>query len=127
MTIVMISGSRSIRQLPKQAIASINKIIELRFEIIIGDAPGVDALIQQYLKLKGYEKVTVYYAMFNGLGCPRNSNDYPTVGVAGNYVDRDTELCAIANYGLAIWDGRSKGTRDNIVKVKRTKVIAVIA
>ncbi|WP_199328314.1 hypothetical protein [Anabaena azotica] len=124
---VMISGSRSIKRLPQEAIASLDKIMELGYEIIIGDAPGVDALIQQYLRLKGYEKVTVYYAMFNGLGCPRNSNDYPTVGVVGNYVDRDSRLCTIANYGLAIWDGRSKGTRNNIAKVKRTKVITVIA
>ncbi|RUS92287.1 hypothetical protein [Trichormus variabilis] len=121
--IVMVSGSRCIQELPTPAIISLNKIIELEFKVILGDAPGVDNLVQQYLKSQGYQNVTVYYAMFNGNGKPRNSNGFKTVGVYGNYVDRDQQMCAIANYGLAIWDGKSRGTAANIQRVKRTKVI----
>jgi adenine-specific DNA-methyltransferase len=119
----MISGSRCIQELPPAAITSLNKIIELKFNIIIGDAPGVDVQVQQYLKSQGYQNVTVYYAMFNSNGKPRNTSGFNVVGVRGNYVDRDKQMCSIANYGLAIWDGKSKGTAANIQRVPRTRVI----
>ncbi|MTJ14748.1 hypothetical protein FJR11_19635 [Anabaena sp. UHCC 0187] len=121
--IVIISGSRCIHELPTPTIISLNKIIELEFKVIIGDAPGVDNLIQQYLKSQGYQNVTVYYAMFNGNGKPRNTSGFNVVGVLGNYVDRDKQMCSIADYGLAIWDGKSRGTAANIQRVQRTKVI----
>lgn len=122
---VIVSGSRSIKQLPQQAIASLDKIILLNFAVIVGDAYGVDVLVQKYLKSKQYENVTVYYATFGGSGKPRNTNGFNTVGVPGNYIDRDKKMCEIANFGLAIWDGKSKGTRENIERVKKTRVIEV--
>ena len=121
--IVMISGSRSIKELSTSAITSLNKIIELEFKVIIGDAPGVDVQVQQYLQSQTYQNVTVYYAMFNGNGKPRNTHGVNVVGVLGNYVNRDKQMCKIANYGLAIWDGKSQGTAANILRVQRTKVI----
>ncbi|MEG4286400.1 hypothetical protein QUB68_25035 [Microcoleus sp. A006_D1] len=123
MTKVLISGNRSIKTLPIEAIASIERIIAQNFHIIIGDADGVDSLVQQYLKKQGYQKVTVYYAKFNSLGKPRNHHGFPTVSVAGNYSNRDRMMCSIADYGLAIWDGRSSGTRANINRVPLTRII----
>lgn len=120
---VLISGSRSIKQLPTEAIASINRIIELQFKIIVGDALGVDSLVLKYLKSKNYEQVKVYYALFDGKGKPRNTSGYPCVGVSGNYRDRDKLMCSLADYGLAIWDGKSIGTAENISRVQKTKVI----
>ena len=43
---VAISGSRSIETLNTESLTRINKIIELNYEILIGDAPGVDLLVQ---------------------------------------------------------------------------------
>ena len=132
--IVMIFGSRSISVLPdlaipteRSAIASLNKIIELQFNVIIGDAPGVDNLVQQYLKSRNYQNVTVYYAMFNGNGKARNSNGFSVIGVTGNYQNRDEQMRAIANYkyGLAIWDGVSRGTKKSIDLMKVCRVIIV--
>jgi hypothetical protein len=76
---VMISGSRSINELPLGAIASLNRIIELGFEVIVGDASGIDSLVQQYLQSKNYQKVLVYYALFSGNGKPRASVQYATL------------------------------------------------
>jgi hypothetical protein len=123
--IVMIFGSRYISVLPQLAIASLDKIIELQFNVIIGDAPGVDNLVQQYLKSRNYRNVTVYYAKFNGNAKPRNSNGFSVIGIAGNYFDRDAEMRAIAGYkyGLAIWNGTSRGTKRNIDTMKCCKVI----
>lgn len=123
MTTVMISGSRSIKELPSEAIASVNRIIELGFQVIVGDAPGVDSLVLKYLKSKNYKQVKVYYALFDGDGKPRNNSGYPCVGVSGNYRQRDKLMCSIADYGLAIWDGKSIGTAENINRVQKTRVI----
>ena len=41
---VFISGSISIKRLPKEALKSIGKIISKKFEILVGDAKGVDSL-----------------------------------------------------------------------------------
>ena len=79
--IVMISGSRSVNKLPKSALNSLDKIIELGFN---------------------------------------------TVKIRGNrYLDKDIAMSQVANYGLAIWDGKTKGTQANIKRIKRTKVIIV--
>ncbi|MBD2386015.1 hypothetical protein H6G32_11450 [Cylindrospermum sp. FACHB-282] len=124
---VMIFGSRSIKEIPQIAIASLNKIIELGFNVIIGDATGVDAAVQRYLRLRDYKNVTVYYATFAGVGSPRNSSGFKTVGVPGNYSQRDAEMRLIAEYkyGLAIWDGVSRGTKASIEVMKCCKVITV--
>lgn len=125
MTTVIISGSRSISELSKSAIESLDKIIDLNFDILVGDAYGVDYLVQEYLISKSYEKVKVFYSLFKGNGKPRNSLFENVVGIYGNYTDRDKAMCVIADYGLAIWDGKSRGTMANIERVPKTKIIRV--
>lgn len=123
--IVMISGSRSIADISK-GLESIDRIMELGFEIILGDAPGVDCKVQEYLASKNYQKVKVYYAQWSGNGKPRNTNGFDTVGVPGSYADRDRMMCSLCDYGLALWDGVSRGTRDNINATgNKTKVIVI--
>lgn len=120
---VMISGSRSILRLPTEAIESLDRIIDLELPVIIGDATGVDSLVQQYLRSRSYQKVTVYFAAWQGNGKPRNTHGYPTAPVRGSYADRDEQMCSECTYGLAIWDGHSRGTATNIKRVPKTKVI----
>lgn len=133
---VVISGSRSIQVLPKEAINSLDKIIELGFHILIGDAPGVDCLVQQYLKSKNYNKVIIYFVGQKprnnaGFQCHKLSGhafgEYATrMGKGSAYSARDNFMCSQADYGLAIWDGVSKGTAQNIKRVpNKTKVIQV--
>lgn len=117
---VVISGSRSIERLPKEAIKSLDRIMEQGFEVLIGDAPGVDYLCQKYLFSKGYEKVVVYHPFT----C-RNNVGFPTIKAGQSYSDRDRIMCQEANFGLAIWDGISKGTLSNIQRVPKTKVIKI--
>ncbi|MEG4455920.1 hypothetical protein [Microcoleus sp. N9_A1] len=124
--IVMISGSRSISRLPSAAIESLDRIIELELPVIIGDAAGIDSLVQQYLRSKNYQKVTVYFALWNGNGKPRNTTGYKTVEIPGSYVDRDKMMCSVCDYGLALWDGNSRGTKDNIDRTEgKTKIIRI--
>jgi adenine-specific DNA-methyltransferase len=120
--IVFISGSRSVKELPQSALNSLDKIIELGFKVILGDCYGVDTLVQKYLKSKNYTKVTVYHIG----NYPRFNLGFKTVKVDGiRQVDKDIEMSKKAHYGLAIWDGKSKGTLANIQRVPLTKVIQV--
>ncbi|MEG4248739.1 hypothetical protein [Microcoleus sp. Pol10D4] len=123
--IVMVSGSRSITDI-RPGLQSINCIMELNFSIILGDAPGVDKLVQEYLRNSNYLDVKVYFALWSGNGKPRNVTGFQTVGIPGSYVDRDKAMCSICDYGLALWDGRSRGTKDNIDQTGgKTKIIRI--
>lgn len=120
---VVISGSRSIiKSLPNEAIERINTIISLGAEILIGDAAGVDKLVQEYLKSLGYTKVLVCYRG----NAPRNNLGFKSfrVGYTCTYIDRDKYMCGESDYGLAIWDGQSSGTKANINRVP-TRVVLV--
>src|SRR4028118_1209068 len=123
--IVMISGSRYITDI-SPALSTIDKIMQLKLSIILGDAPGVDKLVQEYLRSQNYPDVKVYFALWSGNGKPRNVTGFESVGVPGSYVDRDKMMCSICHYGLALWDGASRGTRDNIDRTgRKTKIIRI--
>jgi hypothetical protein len=124
-TKVLISGSRSIKTLPEEAKRAIDTLMYEGCSLLVGDAPGVDSLVQEYVEACGYEDLLVYYALFNGGGRPRNTHGFPHKGVPGNYRDRDAFMCRIAGRGLAIWDGKSRGTVENIRRVERTTIIRV--
>lgn len=120
---VAISGSRSIKSLNPEAITRINNIIELNFQIRIGDAPGIDTLVQSYLHSVNYSNVQVWHIGSK----PRNNiGNWHTVEVSGNYTDRDRSMHRYCKFGLAIWDGRSHGTKRNIEQMgNRMRVVFV--
>jgi hypothetical protein len=116
---VVISGSRSIKELSVEAKSRLQKIMDLGAEILVGDAPGVDMLVQEFLVAEQYQKVCVYFAYAkarNNVGGFKTQNGY------NSYTERDKAMCQAADYGLAIWDGKSGGTRANIDRV-RTRVV----
>ncbi len=122
MPTVMISGSRSIKKLTDKVIKSLDKIMELNFDIVIGDCYGIDTLVQRYLKFKNYQKVTVYHIGNK----PRNNLGFNNVKITGNfYNDKDIAMSKVSDYGLVIWDGKSKGSKANIQRIKSTKVIVI--
>lgn len=118
---VVISGSRSIRCLPDEAKQRIDAIVSLGAKVLVGDAPGVDCLVQEYLVSQGYGDVLVYHAYAK----PRNNvGNFKTVGSFDSYAIRDAAMCIVADYGLCIWDGKSKGSQANIERI-RTRVVLV--
>src|SRR4028118_314140 len=114
--IVMISGSRYITDI-SPALSTIDKIMQLKLSIILGDAPGVDKLVQEYLRSQNYPDVKVYFALWSGNGKPRNVTGFEIVGVSGSYVDRVDKLVQeylrSQNYPdvkvyFALWSGNGK-------------------
>jgi adenine-specific DNA-methyltransferase len=119
---VVVSGSRSVRVLPVAAKEALRKIIALGAQVLVGDCDGVDRAVQDFLSAAGYTKVRVYHIGPR----PRHNCGFPTVAVSGSrYEDKDIRMCQEADYGLAIWDGQSPGTRRNIQRVRQTRVITV--
>lgn len=134
---VFISGSISLKELTPTIEDTLNYIIEKQYSIIIGDAAGIDSLIQQYLSSKEYYDVTVYSL----LSKPRNlfSNNFTvkTIDylVMAEYLElpekekkkvefserkkqafKDIAMSLEANVFIAIWDGKSEGTKNNILR-----------
>jgi hypothetical protein len=130
---VFISGSISIKKLPTKIKESILKIIDKNLEILVGDASGVDSLVQDFAKEKGYFNVTIYtieekprYQADNRFKIIK-ANVSPEVKKGRErQQEKDKKMTLDSNYSLVIWDGKSKGSYANIIRAidnnKKVKV-----
>ena len=122
---VFISGSKSISVLSDELKSLLDSYIATGVEFLIGDCYGVDAAVQMYLEFKGCGNVTIYCSG----DTPRNN--YVTgakvrscaeaakglTGSAFQYV-KDIQMAQDCDTALMIWDGKSKGTAENIRRMK---------
>ena len=121
---VFISGSISINKLPPLALEKINSIIFKKYRILIGDAKGVDLLVQKYLLKKKYKNVIVYFTGENIRNNVGNWESNKIISGTDNkkgrelYTVKDKAMAKDADYGLMVWDGKSKGTLGNIKEMK---------
>jgi len=122
MTTVFISGSMKIKNINPLVLNRIENIIKSSFDIIVGDADGVDTSIQAFLKEKSYEKVVVYCSgqfARNRLGSwavekvfteeKENSIKF--------YSAKDIEMANKCDFGLMVWDSKSTGTLSNVLRL----------
>ena len=118
---VFISGSMSIKKLDELVRNSLEKIIALNLQVLVGDAYGVDKLVQEYFYNQNYYNVTIY-TIFD---IPRNlvSNKFlikkiNTNGLKGRKAQekKDETMTFESNYSFVIWDGKSKGSFNNILR-----------
>jgi len=120
---IFISGSISIKQLPQIATEKIDSIMKNKYTILIGDAKGVDSIVQNYLIKKNYNDVIIYYS---GNRVRNNLGQWETKKIDGEngekgralHTLKDIEMSNDANYALMIWDGKSRGTFNNIITMK---------
>lgn len=121
---VFISGSIGIKTLPLAAMEKINSIMSHNYEILIGDANGVDSTVQKLLASNSYPNVTVYYA---GNKIRNNILPWQSKGIQPHNNEKGRELYTLkdiamaydADFGLMIWDGKSKGTLNNMLTMKQ--------
>lgn len=127
MTSVFISGSRGLGQLSDQVRERLENILAASYSVLVGDANGVDKSVQAFLLERGYSNVRVYCS---GSRCRNNLGAWPVreVSVPANvsgrafYTRKDVEMARDADYGLAVWDGKSAGTLNNVMELlKRDK------
>ena len=123
MTKVFFSGSRRLTRLNRAVRERADNLIASGFTVLIGDANGADRAMQDYLARKGHDKVIVFCT---GPTCRNNVGQWETrhvcpVGKARRdfqyYALKDRKMAEEATYGFVMWDGRSKGSLNNIMSL----------
>ena len=124
---VFISGSREISGFDENISNALFDELNSDAEILVGDADGVDTEIQKFCAAQQYKNVTVFATngkVRNNVGnfavrnVPVDKNAYYKTF----FTQKDVAMTDIADYGVAIWDGKSKGTLNNIERlVKQNK------
>jgi adenine-specific DNA-methyltransferase len=131
LTTVFISGSRRIRRLSVEVRERLERIIEKRLPVVIGDADGADKAVQRYLDSREYDLVEVFCAGET----PRNNvGDWPLRKIHpphstrdfDYYASKDREMAGAATVGLLIWDGESQGTLMNALRLVAQHKTAVV-
>ena len=134
MTKVFIAGSRRVTRLPADVQRRIDTMLDKAFEILVGDANGADRAVQMYLANKSYPHVLVHCMKGH---CRNNVGEWAVQEVGAPkgargfdfYSLKDKVMADSAEYGLMLWDGKSKGTINNIVNLARQnkRVVVYIA
>ena len=114
------------KQLPKDIRNEIDGYIKKGDKILVGDAPGIDRQVQNYLNKKGYSNVVVYGPGKNVRYSANKKWKTKTVNVADaepmspNWlVGKDIAMARSSNKGLAIVldKGGAKATRNNVKRL----------
>jgi len=124
---VFISGSITITQLPDCIEDSIRKIKDQNLEILVGDADGIDTLVQDFCKILNYSNVTVYSIYSSPrYKVPEFNKQYiavksDTKKERERQKEKDSAMTQDSDYSLVIWDGKSKGSYQNILRALENK------
>ena len=120
-----------IRTLHSAVRERLNNIIEQNITVLVGDANGIDKMIQEHLFAANYKAVLVYAS--NGVA--RNNVGQwevqkipvrPNVTGFAFYAEKDKAMADNADYGFMIWNGKSKGTLNNIINLSlQSKMVLV--
>ncbi len=130
---VFISGTKKNVKITGEIKAALDALIARGAAIVIGDCWGVDRCVQEYLAAAGYRNVTVYAS---GDTARNNAGSWPEVHVdAGGttrgyyfYKAKDVAMADAADCALVLWDGKSRGTRENIRRMRnRGKGVSIIS
>lgn len=100
----------------------LDRIIKKGFPVLIGDANGVDKVVQQYFHEHNYNQVEVF--CMEGV-CRNNLGGWPTRSISAvnrkrdfsYYSSKDRVMADDASVGFMIWDGKSKGTLTNVFRL----------
>ena len=125
MSKVFVGGSRRLSRLNKEVRGRLDNIVKNRLTVLVGDANGADRAVQEYLASKGYDQVVVYCA---GGECRNNLGKWPARHIGPRdkvrrdfayYATKDRSMADETDYGLMLWDGKSRGTLTSIVDLMR--------
>jgi predicted Rossmann fold nucleotide-binding protein DprA/Smf involved in DNA uptake len=120
---VFISGSISIKNLPHEVKESIDKIINNKMQILVGDANGIDSLVQDYCLSLNYFNIMVYsislqprYRVSKKFALKYIEVPNDIKGTREKQQHKDRAMTIDSQYGFIIWDGKSKGSYANIIR-----------
>jgi hypothetical protein len=127
---IFIGGSRAVSKLNRVISARLGGFIRRGDSILIGDANGADKAVQQFFAERQYPNVEVFCME----ECRNNIGSWPIRNIAPPnsrkdfryYAAKDMAMAQEAGCGAMFWDGKSKGTLQNIMNLlgagKRTLV-----
>jgi hypothetical protein len=119
MEAVFLGGSRRIARLNESIRSKLDELVRRGLWMFVGDANGADRALQEHLATRGYERVVVYAVtrmLRNNVGhwnvhsvdAPRGARGFDLYSV------KDMQMAKDASYGLMLWDGKSRGTLENV-------------
>lgn len=119
MEAVFLGGSRRIARLNESIRSKLDELLDRGLWMFIGDANGADRALQQHLANRGYERVVVYAVagmLRNNVGHWKVRSVEAPSGARGFdlYSVKDREMAKDASYGFMLWDGKSRGTLENV-------------
>lgn len=127
---IFIAGPRAVTTLDPPVQNRIMSIMNKGMTILVGDANGVDGLVQQFAHERNYPNVIVYAS--NGKA-RNNRGNWSVASVdAGKrtgfafYAMKDMAMANEADYGFMIWNGKSRGTLNNVLNlIKQNKTVLI--
>ena len=128
---IFISGSMRIKNLDENVLDRINNIISSNYQVIVGDADGVDSSIQKYLTSKETKSVLVYCSGDK----PRNNIGHWNTevtetsappGTRAFFTAKDVKMAEDCDYGLMVWDTKSTGTLSNTIELLKRKKVSLV-
>ena len=129
------------RKLPREVRKELKKAIENGDEIIVGDAPGIDRQVQNFLAKRTYPNVSVYGPDSTPrYKAPNNANEHwkynPTYdptkskhekGSKEWLADKDIAMTNASSRGLAVvLDNGANATRNNVKRLREQGKDAVV-
>ena len=128
---VFIGGARQLSALNNEVVEKLNSILIKKYDILVGDAKGIDTSVQKYYCDKAYQNVTVYASngkARNNLGNWTIENVQVSKNVTGFdfYAAKDLKMAQDADFGFMIWNGKSRGTWNNVVNLCNQKKTVVL-
>lgn len=128
MSKVFISGSISIKKLPRKVIQSIQTIIDKNMTILVGDASGIDSLVQDFCNENNYFNVMVY--TITSIPRYKANQEFQEKRILVNQdiksererqTYKDKAMSEDSTFSLVIWDGSSKGSYANTIRALKSK------
>jgi hypothetical protein len=119
MITVFVGGSRAVSKLNEVIRDQLDDLIARNSAFLVGDANGADKAVQQYLADKQYPNVTVFCTercrnnvggwVIRVIDPPNRRKDFDY------FAAKDRVMAREARCGLMLWDGKSRGTLENIL------------
>lgn len=128
---VFIGGARQLHLLNKQVIQKLNNILTKNYDILVGDANGIDASVQKYYNDNDYRSVTVYASngkARNNIGNWEIQDVRVDKSVTGFnfYAAKDLRMAQDADCGFMIWNGKSRGTWNNVINLCKQEKFVIV-
>ena len=119
---VFIGGPREITALNADIEERLENIIKQGYDVLVGDANGIDASVQRFFSGNDYGRVRIY--CMNDT-CRNNIGGWPVKSITvqssrrdfAYYTAKDLAMAHDADYGFMVWSGTSKGSLNNMLNL----------